>query len=309
MRKVLITGAAGQDGSYLAETLLEEGDEVHGLIRPGGAHQIRNLIPALDYDNFNVIRGDLLDPAVPLCLLNQHFDEVYHLAAQSHIAKSFTSPTTTWEINAQATLQLLEALRLFSPETRFFFASTADIQPTLTQGTEDTPKYPRSPYAAAKLAAHNVCEQYRAAYGLNIGIGILYPHESARRDPDFFTMKIIKGLVQTGSMTCFTLSPERDWCHALDIIRGEIAILREPVPGTYVLASGVKRSLGEFAGSVCAEINLPPDAITVEGNQADRPLDVPCLWGNPRKAEGALGWQREVTFTDMIRDMIEVYSA
>ena len=302
--RAFITGVGGQDGSFLAEFLLEKGYEVYGLVRPGGFHQKRNLKKVLDNPDFHLILGDIMDPYVTNDIASRDLDEIYHLAAAGHVGKSFDAPTTTFQINTISTLNLLEALRKNNCKARLFFAGSGDCLAGEGKARvgESYPRKAYSPYGVSKLAALEMCEVYRKAYGMFISCGLLFPHESSRRDPDFFTRKVCLGLkhppVRLGNLDAI-----KDWHHAKDTVRGEWLSLQQSDPGTYIFASGVGRSLREFIQLACDYQGIKLNGNILESGIAPRPLDIPHLVGDPKLAKLALGWEPQISFEEIIQDL------
>lgn len=336
-KKALITGVTGQDGSYLAELLLEKGYEVHGIKRRSSlikTDRIDHLYkdPHEDDVNFFLHYGDMTDTS-NLTRLVQEIkpDEVYNLAAMSHVQVSFEMPEYTSDVNAIGTLRLLEAIRLLDMETdvKFYQASTSElygkVQETLQD--ENTPFYPRSPYAAAKLYAYWITVNYREAYELHASNGILHNHESRRRGKTFVTRKITRAAANIKhnnqeKLYLGNLNSRRDWGHAKDYVRGMWKMLQQDEPDDYVLATGEVHTVREFCEYAFEEIGVrlkwegegvnevgrdkeTGDIIIEVDPQYFRPTEVDFLKGDPSKAKKQLGWSHEYTFEELVQDMVQ----
>jgi len=336
-KKALITGVTGQDGSYLAELLLEKGYEVHGIKRRASlikTDRIDHLYkdPHEDDVNFFLHYGDMTDTS-NLTRLVQGIepDEVYNLAAMSHVQVSFEMPEYTTDVNAIGTLRLLEAIRLLDMETdvKFYQASTSElygkVQETLQD--ENTPFYPRSPYAAAKLYAYWITVNYREAYELHASNGILHNHESRRRGKTFVTRKITRAAANIKhnnqeKLYLGNLDSKRDWGHAKDYVRGMWKMLQQDEPDDYVLATGEVHTVREFCEHAFEEIGVEleweGDGVDEVGRDSEtgdviievdpqyfRPTEVDFLKGDPAKAKEELGWSLEYTFEELVQDMVQ----
>ncbi|MDO4766758.1 MAG: GDP-mannose 4,6-dehydratase [Pseudomonadota bacterium] len=336
MKKALITGITGQDGAYLAEFLLEKGYEVHGIKRRASLFNT-DRIDHLYQDPHEKGRrmflhyGDLTDGPNLIRILQQvRPDEVYNLAAQSHVQVSFESPEYTTDVNALGTLRLLEGIRLLGLEgkTRFYQASTSELfgQVREVPQTETTPFYPRSPYACAKLYAYWITVNYREAYNLYACNGILFNHESPLRGETFVTRKITRALsrIYLGLQDCLymgNLNALRDWGHARDYVEMQWLMLQQDRPDDYVIATGEQHSVRECIELAARELGL---AIRWEGQGVEekginaangktivavdpkyfRPTEVETLLGNPSKAHEKLGWAPRITFSELVREMV-----
>lgn len=336
MKKALITGITGQDGAYLAEFLLEKGYEVHGIKRRASLFNT-DRIDHLYQDPHEKGRrmflhyGDLTDGPNLIRILQQvRPDEVYNLAAQSHVKVSFESPEYTTDVNALGTLRLLEGIRLLGLEgkTRFYQASTSELfgQVREVPQTETTPFYPRSPYACAKLYAYWITVNYREAYNLYACNGILFNHESPLRGETFVTRKITRALsrIYLGLQDCLymgNLNALRDWGHARDYVEMQWLMLQQDRPDDYVIATGEQHSVRECIELAARELSL---AIRWEGQGVEekginaangktivavdakyfRPTEVETLLGNPSKAHEKLGWAPRITFSELVREMV-----
>ena len=324
--KALITGITGQDGSYLAEFLLEKGYEVHGIVRRSSlinTHRIDHI-----YDKIQLHYGDLTDSGSIISLVQKiKPTEVYNLAAMSHVKVSFEIPEYTGEVDALGTLRLLEAIRLLDHECKFYQASTSELYGLVQEvpQKETTPFYPRSPYGCAKLYAYWITKNYREAYGIHASNGILFNHESPRRGETFVTRKVTRGLsrISTGmesELLLGNLDAKRDWGHAKDFVRGMWMITQHHTPDEFVLATGKMRSVREFVeeaatyfglniewrGEGMEEVgyckSLRRNIIKVHPKYY-RPTEVEELLGDATKAKEVLGWEPEVSFTDLVEDM------
>jgi GDPmannose 4,6-dehydratase len=335
-RVALITGITGQDGSYLAEILLEKGYDVHGVKRRSSSfntgridHLYRD--PHVPNTHFSLHYGDLTD-ATNLIRIMQEVQptEIYNLAAQSHVQVSFETPEYTANADALGTLRLLEGIRILGlkDRVRFYQASTSELYGNAqeTPQTEKTPFYPRSPYAAAKLYAYWITINYREAYGFHASNGILFNHEGPRRGETFVTRKITQAVasILLGKQECLylgNLNAQRDWGHARDFAEGMWLILQQPEPDDYVLATGETHSVREFVELAFAEVGI---TIQWHGTGAKecglckktkcklvqvdpryfRPTEVEMLCGNPAKAHAKLGWKHRVGFRELVREMM-----
>lgn len=328
MKNALITGITGQDGSYLAELLLEKGYNVFGLWRRKAVADYGNI--AHLKDRITLIYGDMTD-AVSLIAAMQisQADEVYNLAAQSFVTASWNTPLATAEINAVGVTNMLEAIRLIKPEARFYQASTSEMFGMVqeTPQRETTPFYPRSPYGVAKLYGHWITKNYRESYNMFACSGILFNHESERRGIEFVTRKItnaaakislgLQDFVELGN-----LDAKRDWGHSKDYVRAMWLMLQQDAPDDYVIATNETRTVREFAetafsyvgidiewqGTGTEEIGInKANGKTVVKINPDfyRPAEVDFLLGNPEKAERELGWKREISFAELVKGMVE----
>ncbi len=337
MSKVaLITGITGQDGSYLAELLLAKGYIVHGLKRRASMFNT-SRIDHLYHDphesnvRFFLHHGDLTDSSNLIRIVQQvQPDEIYNLAAQSHVAVSFEVPEYTADVDALGTLRLLEAIRILGLEkkTRFYQASTSELYGQVQEvpQTELTPFHPRSPYAVAKMYAYWITVNYREAYGLYACNGILFNHESPVRGENFVTRKITRGLarIKLGLQVCLylgNLDAMRDWGHAKDYVEMQWLMLQQPVADDFVIATGVQYSVRHFVELVAQELGL---ALRWEGRGVDekgfdndgrcivavdpryfRPAEVETLLGDASKAKLKLGWEPKISFESLVREMVQ----
>jgi GDPmannose 4,6-dehydratase len=313
MSTCVITGITGQDGSYLAESLLNEGHTVIGLVRRTSMEDKKydNIQHLLKNQNLVLENGDLTDSSSIWRLVQDYKpDEFYNLAAQSHVGASFTSPESTTQINASGVLNCLEAIRTLSPGTRFYQASTSEMfgDTKVIPQSEITTLQPNSPYAVAKVYAHNLVINYRKAYNLFACSGILFNHESERRGEQFVTRKITKAAariklgLQSG-LSLGNLDARRDWGYAKEYIEGMKAMLRHEVADDYVLATGETHTIREFIDYVseAAGFNLM-DYVSVSAINM-RPSEVPLLLGNPSKAKVVLGWEAKTKAKELAKIM------
>ncbi len=317
MRKALITGIAGQDGSYLAEFLLEKGYEVHGTVRRTSLTQrgrIDHLHADKQYKERLVLHyGDLNDSGnLTNLLLRVKPDEVYNLAAQSHVKVSFEIPEYTSNVTAIGALRLLEAIRQSGLETKFYQASSSEMF-GLVQAIpqkEDTPFYPRSPYAAAKVYAHWITVNYRESYNMFACSGILFNHESPRRGESFVTRKIslavarIKKGIQK-NLILGNLNAKRDWGYAKEYIEAMWLMLQQPKPDDYVIATGETHTVKEFVEEAFGYVGLDWKDFVKTSPEYERPSEVDLLIGDASKAERLLGWKPKVKFKELVRLMVD----
>jgi len=330
MSKVaLITGITGQDGSYLAELLLEKGYEVHGIVRRSSlinTHRIDHI-----YEQIHLHYGDLTDATNIIGVIKKiEPDEIYNLGAQSHVKVSFETPEYTAQVDGLGTLRVLEAVRLLGMEknTRIYQASTSELY-GLVQSvpqTEDTPFYPRSPYGVAKLYGYWIVKNYREAYGMHCSSGILFNHESPRRGETFVTRKITRGLskISVGEQECLylgNLNAKRDWGHAKDFVEAMWLMLQQEEPDDYVIATGKQYSVKDFVNKAAPffgfniewmndgldevgyDWNTKRTVIRVDSRYF-RPAEVESLLGDPSKAKQKLGWEPKISFNELIEDMV-----
>lgn len=330
----LITGITGQDGSYLAEFLLEKGYTVHGIKRRASSFNTDRIDhifqdPHVDNARIKLHYGDLTDTSNLIRIIQEtQPDEIYNLGAQSHVAVSFESPEYTADVDAMGTLRLLEAIRILGLEkkTRFYQASTSELYGLVqeTPQKETTPFYPRSPYAVAKMYAYWICVNYREAYGIYACNGILFNHESPRRGETFVTRKITRGLanISQGLEDCLymgNIDALRDWGHAKDYVRMQWMMLQQDQPEDFVIATGVQYTVRQFINWTAEALGM---ALRWEGQGVNemaywndkpivridpryfRPTEVETLLGDPTKAKEKLGWVPEITAQEMCKEMV-----
>jgi GDPmannose 4,6-dehydratase len=347
MKKALITGITGQDGSYLSEFLLSKGYEVHGIKRRASSlntERIDHLYqdPHTPRRNFILHYGDLSDSTNLIRIMQEvRPDEVYNLAAQSHVKVSFESPEYTADVDALGTLRILEAIRILGLErqTRFYQASTSELFGLVQEmpQTEKTPFYPRSPYACAKLYAYWITVNYREAYGMYACNGILFNHESPRRGETFVTRKITRALANIAqgleeTLYLGNMDARRDWGHAMDYVEMQWLMLQQDEPDDFVIATGRQYTVREFVEIAARELGIDIQwqgqgldekgrVAAVSGEKAPavrvgqemvavdpgyfRPTEVETLLGSPAKAKEKLGWEPKITLETMVREMIE----
>ncbi len=336
MKKALITGITGQDGSYLAELLLNKGYQVHGIKRRTSLFNTARIDhlyqdPHVEHQNLVLHYGDLTDSSSLIHIVQQvQPDELYNLAAQSHVKVSFEEPEYTANSDALGTLRLLEAIRTLGLEkkTRFYQASTSELYGLVQEApqSETTRFYPRSPYAVAKLYAYWITVNYREAYGIYGCNGILFNHESPRRGETFVTRKITRALarIKVGlqdRLFLGNLDARRDWGHARDYVEMQYLMLQQPEPKDYVIATGHQYSVREFVERAAELLGI---RLHWEGTEAEqkgldetgkvivlvdpryyRPTEVESLLGDPSKAHRELGWSAKTTFAELVAEMVE----
>jgi GDPmannose 4,6-dehydratase len=346
MKRALITGTTGQDGSYLAELLIEKGYEVHGLKRRASSFNTQRVDhiyqdPHVEGQRFILHYGDLTDSSnLTRIIQDVQPDEVYNLAAQSHVAVSFESPEYTADVDALGTLRILEAIRLLGlqEKTRFYQASTSELYGLVQEvpQKETTPFYPRSPYAVAKLYAYWITVNYRESYNMFACNGILFNHESPRRGETFVTRKITRGLanIAQGLERCLymgNLDALRDWGHAKDYVRMQWMMLQQDQPEDFVIATGSQISVRDFIRMAAKELGIElafegegidECAIVISANSDKapavsagdkivtidpryfRPAEVETLLGDPTKAKQRLGWEPKISVQEMCTEMV-----
>ncbi len=308
-QRALITGVTGQDGSYLAEFLLEKGYEVYGMVRRSSLERfdrIEHIVGRL-----RLIQGDLTDPSS----LNEAIriaqpGEVYNLAAQSFVPTSWNQPALTGEVTALGVTRMLEAVRLHKPDAKFYQASSSEMFGMTPESPqrEQTPFYPRSPYGVSKVYGHMITVNYRESYGLFACSGILFNHESPRRGLEFVTRKVTHGLARIKSgaareLRLGNLSARRDWGFAGDYVEAMWLMLQQPRPDDYVIATGESRSVQDLVNLVCALAGLDPAERIVVDPGLLRPAEVDHLIGDASKARRVLGWQPRTSFEALIEMM------
>jgi GDPmannose 4,6-dehydratase len=310
--RALITGIAGQDGSYLADLLLAEDCEVAGLVRSADGDGA-NL--AGFADRVRLVEADLLDPAsLRRAVTDVAPDELYHLAAPTFVPDSWDDPTSTVAAIVGGTSTLLAAARTVRADMRVYVATSSEIfgDAGVSPQDEDAPKHPRSPYGVAKLAAHQLIALMRERHAQHVSAGITFNHESPRRPEHFVPRKITRGAAAIAlgledELRLGDLGAVRDWCDARDVVRGAVLALRHDEPGDYVFASGVGRTVGDLVAVAFAAAGLP-DAAVAERVVVDpafvRPPEPTVLVGDPSRARDVLGWHTEITFEQMIGEMV-----
>jgi len=336
VKKALITGTTGQDGAYLSEFLLGKGYEVHGLKRRASSFNTDRIDHLYQDPNeqevmFHLHYGDLTDTSNLIRIIQTvQPDEIYNLAAQSHVAVSFESPEYTADTDALGTLRLLEAIRILGLEktTRFYQASTSELYGEVQEipQTETTPFYPRSPYAVAKMYAYWITVNYREAYGMYACNGILFNHESPLRGETFVTRKITRALARIklglqDRLYLGNLDAKRDWGHARDYVQMQWLMLQQDKPDDFVIATGVQYSVRQFVDTAAKELDIDirweGEGIEEKGYEVKsnhcivavepryfRPTEVETLLGNPAKAKQKLGWEPTTTFGELVTEMV-----
>ncbi len=311
MKKALITGITGQDGSYLAEWLLAQGYQVTGMVRRASTETFDRI--AHFKDRITLRQADLLDQFSLVKLLDEvQPDEIYNLAAMSFVPTSWTQPVLTGEFTALGVTKLLEALRMVCPKARFYQASSSEMFGKVleTPQTETTPFYPRSPYGVAKVYGHFITVNYRESYNLFALSGILFNHESPRRGKEFVTRKITDGVarIKLGlqkELRMGNLDAKRDWGFAGDYVRAMWLMLQQDAADDYVVASGRTHSVRDFLQIAFGHVGLHYEDYVVIDPEFIRPAEVELLLGNPAKARAKLGWQPEVSFEQLVVRMVE----
>jgi GDPmannose 4,6-dehydratase len=307
----LITGVTGQDGSYLAELLLEKGYRVFGLVRRTSHHSYERIEHLLD--RIEIVAADLLDQhSLTVVLQETRPDEVYNLAAQSYVPTSWTQPVLTGEFTALGVTRILEGIRLVHPKARFYQASSSEMFGKVRESPqrETTPFYPRSPYGVAKVYGHWITVNYRESYGLYAVSGILFNHESPRRGIEFVTRKITDGVarIKLGLATELrlgNLDAKRDWGYAGDYVDAMWRMLQQPTPQDYVVGTGVAHSVRELVEIAFGHAGLDWRKHVVQDPRFLRPAEVDLLLADPGKAKSELGWTPEVSFDQLTRMMVD----
>jgi GDPmannose 4,6-dehydratase len=310
-RRALITGITGQDGSYLAEFLLEKGYEVHGMVRRSSTETFQRLSGCRD--DVVLHTGDLLDQRSLVDVLREaEPDEIYNLAAMSFVAASWSQPVLTAEFTAVGVTRILEAMREVVPSARFYQASSSEMfgQVREVPQTETTPFYPRSPYGVAKCYGHFITVNYRESYGLYACSGILFNHESERRGLEFVTRKVTHGaaaikLGLQSELALGNLDAERDWGHARDYVEAMWLMLQQDEPDDYVIATGEVHSVQQLVDVAFAHAGLDPAEHVRIDERYLRPAEVEHLVGDPSKARDQLGWTPRISFEEMIQRMVD----
>jgi GDPmannose 4,6-dehydratase len=307
----LITGITGQDGSYLAELLLDEGYEVIGMVRRSSTVTFERI--AHLQDRIATVQGDLLDQASLIDLLRTYRpEEVYNLAAQSFVQTSFGQPVLNGDVTGPGVTRLLEAVPIADPDNRFYQASSSEMFGKVVEvpQTEDTPFYPRSPYGVAKLYGHWITVNYRESYDLHASSGILFNHESPRRGLEFVTRKITNTVAKiklgmTDELRLGNLEAERDWGFAGDYVRAMHLMLQQDTPDDYVVATGETHSVRKFCEVAFGHAGLNYEDHVVIDEAFYRPAEVDLLIGDPAKAAKVLGWRPVVGFEDLVTMMVD----
>ena len=313
-KKALITGLTGQDGSYLAELLLDLGYEVHGLVRRVALEDPQRRFTRISHllDKITLHPASLESyPSIFNVISRNRFDECYHLSAQSFVAESFADGFSTMNTNINGTHYMLAALRELQPQCRFYFAGSSEMFGKVREvpQTETTPFHPRSPYGISKVAGFDLTRNYREAYDMFCVSGILFNHESPRRGFEFVTRKITNGVARLKAgeqkdLRLGNLEARRDWGHAKDYVRAMHLMLQQDTPEDFVIASGESHTVREFCDLAFSEAGLDYREYVVEDERFYRPAEVELLVGDATRARTVLGWSPEHNFSDLIKDMI-----
>jgi len=317
-KKALITGITGQDGSYLAELLLSKGYEVHGIIRRSSSFNTERIDPIYKDRHDKGARlflhyGDLSDPSSLIKILGEtQPEEIYNLAAQSHVRVSFDIPEFTGDVTAIGTVRLLDAMRHVVPKARFYQASSSEMYGLVQEvpQKETTPFYPRSPYAAAKMYSHWITVNYRESYGLHATSGILFNHESPRRGETFVTRKITRAVARIKAglqekLFLGNLEAKRDWGYAPEYVEAMWRMLQQDKPEDYVVATGETHTVQEFLDVAFARAGLDPKKHVAFDERYLRPAEVDLLIGDASKAKKKLGWEPKVKFKQLAEIMVD----
>ena len=318
MKKALITGITGQDGSHLADLLLEKGYEVHGIIRRASTFNTSRIDHLYTDPHVNGVRlflhyGDLAD-ALNLTRLIDRVgpDEIYHLGAQSHVRVSYDIPEYTGDVTGLGTIRILEAIREAKVPARFYQASSSEMYGKVqaVPQIESTPFWPRSPYAVAKVYAYWATVNYRESYGMHASNGILFNHEGPRRGETFVTRKITRAVaaIKKGrgdSLFLGNLDAKRDWGYAPEYVEGMWRMMQQPEGDDYVLATNETHSVKEFVIEAFAHVGLDWEKYVKYDARYERPAEVDLLIGNPAKAKAKLGWEPQTKFKDLVRIMVD----
>jgi GDPmannose 4,6-dehydratase len=318
-KTALIIGANGQDASYLAEFLIKKNYKVHGTIRRNSVPESQTTrIQHLHDTNLITLHYADLTDAISIESVIQRLqpDEIYHLGAQSHVQISFDLPQYTLDVNGGGTLAVLEAVRRFSPHSRVYHAATSEMFGNSCENDgfqrETTPMIPVSPYGCSKLYAHTLCRNYAQSYGLFISSGILFNHESPRRGINFVTNKVAlqAAKIKLGfadKLVLGNLNAKRDWGHAKDYIEGMWLMLQQPIPDSFILATGETRSVGEMVNYVFDRVGLDPKMYVKTDEKYCRPEELHYLRGDSTKARTVLGWNPKIGFTQMMDEMVDYW--
>jgi GDPmannose 4,6-dehydratase len=311
MPTALITGITGQDGSYLAEFLLNQGYEVVGMVRRSSTVTFGRIEHIQDH--IEIIQGDLHDQSSLVSVMEEYRpDEVYNLAAQSFVPTSWKQPVLTGEVTALGVTRMLEAIRLVNPATRFYQASSSEMFGKVREvpQTEATPFYPRSPYGVAKVYGHWIAVNYRESYNLFACSGILFNHESPRRGLEFVTRKITHGVARikldlANELRLGNLESRRDWGFAGDFVEAMWLMLQQDAPDDYVVCTGQTHSVREFCDAAFSHVGLDYQDYVIQDPRYYRPAEVDLLVGNPEKARRRMGWRPQVSFEELVEMMVD----
>jgi GDPmannose 4,6-dehydratase len=311
MPRALITGVTGQDGSYLAELLLDKGYEVFGVVRRTSHHSYERIEHLLD--RISIVAADLLDQhSLTVVLQETRPDEVYNLAAQSYVPTSWSQPVLTGEFTALGVTRILEAIRLVHPSARFYQASSSEMfgKVAETPQRETTRFYPRSPYGVAKVYGHMITVNYRESYGLYAVSGILFNHESPRRGIEFVTRKVSDGVARiklglAGELRLGNLDARRDWGFAGDYVEAMWRMLQQPEPSDYVVGTGTAHSVRDLVEVAFSHAGLDWHQHVVQDPRFVRPAEVDVLLADPTRARTELGWKPRMPFETLVRTMVD----
>tara|TARA_Y100000310_G_scaffold326521_1_gene391512 strand:- start:1517 stop:2473 length:957 start_codon:yes stop_codon:yes gene_type:complete len=311
MKTALITGITGQDGSYLAEFLLEKGYKVYGLERRNSNRERKNIEHLLD--KIELINGDLLDQSSILSAIKQtNPDEVYNLAAQSFVGSSWGQPEYTGNVTALGALRVLEAIRQVNPKIRFYQASSSEMFGKVKTMPQDeaTPLHPRSPYGVAKCFAHWITQNYRESYDMFCVSGILFNHESPRRGEEFVTRKVTKAVarIKLGKqkeLRLGNLDSKRDWGHARDYVEAMWLMMQQDKPNDYVIGTGISNSVRTMVEAAFSHVGLNYEDYVVVDPEFFRPADVEILLADASKAKEQLNWEPKISFKDLVIEMVD----
>jgi GDPmannose 4,6-dehydratase len=310
-KRALITGITGQDGSYLAEFLLDQSYEVVGMVRRSSTINFERIHHI--QDRLEIVSGDLLDQASLIDILERYRPhEVYNLAAQSYVQTSWSQPVFTGEVTALGVTRLLDAIRLVDPDIRFYQASSSEMfgKVRAVPQNENTPFYPRSPYGVAKVYGHWITVNYRESYNLFAVSGICFNHESSRRGHEFVTRKIARAAARIKygidkQLYLGNMDAQRDWGHAPDYVVGMWQMLQQEIPEDFVMATGRTHSVEQFVSLAFDRVGLDYRDFVTQNPLLVRPADVDLLVGDPTKANTKLGWQAKTTFSELVAIMVD----
>ena len=313
MPKALITGITGQDGSYLAEFLLEKGYDVVGMVRRTSTVNFHRIAHIQDHERLEIVSGDMLDQVSLQQIIEEHRpEEVYNLAAQSFVQTSWRQPVFTGEATALGVTRILDAVRMVDPKIRFYQASSSEMFGKVQEvpQKESTPFYPRSPYGVAKVYGHWITINYRESYDMHATSGILFNHESPRRGIEFVTRKITYHAAKiklglTNELRLGNLDARRDWGFAGDYVRAMWLMIQNDTPDDFVISTGETHSVEDFLNAAFSALDLDWRDYVVQDPRFMRPAEVDLLIGDCSKAKRVLGWEPEVGFQDLVKMMVE----
>ena len=310
-KRALITGITGQDGSYLAELLLDKGYDVYGLVRRAATPSTERIDHILD--RLTLLVGEMTDQSSLIDAMEEsQADEVYNLAAQSFVGDSWIIPVSTGEVDGLGVTRLLEAIRRVRPTARFYQAATSEMYGQVHEvpQSETTPFHPRSPYGVAKVYGFYITLNYRESYGIHASNGILFNHESPRRGLEFVTRKITDGVARiklgkAKDLRLGNLDSKRDWGFAGDYVEGMWRMLQQEAPGDYILATGETHTVREFCEIAFSHVGLDFEQFVICDERFSRPAEVDLLLGDPSKAKRVLGWEPKVNFRQLVEMMVD----